>query len=49
MKTYDDWKTEQPEELENTCDYCGEPCAGGFCNKECEKAYITDNYYDDNE
>lgn len=32
-----------PEELENECGFCGEPCKDRFCNKECEMAYIADN------
>ncbi len=42
-KTYDEWKQDFPEELENECGYCGEPCESRFCNKECEMAYIADN------
>lgn len=32
-----------PEELENNCDYCGEPCEGRFCNSDCKKAHQYDN------
>ena len=42
-RTYDDWKTEFPEEELDECGYCGEACNGRFCNKECEMAYIADN------
>ncbi len=31
-----------PEEKENKCAYCGEPCEKEFCNKECKKAYEND-------
>lgn len=39
MENYDDWKQETPEELENECAYCGEPCDNEFCDKQCKKAY----------
>jgi len=39
---YDKWKQEVPEEKENECGYCGEPCEGEFCNKDCKKAYEND-------
>ena len=32
-----------PEELENECEYCGDPCVGPFCNSDCRKAYESDN------
>lgn len=31
------------EELEDECVYCGEPCNGTYCDKECKKAYEQDN------
>lgn len=31
-----------PEEKENECEYCGEPCDNHFCNRECEKAHLQD-------
>lgn len=42
---YDDWKQEVPElyEGENNCAYCGEPCDGEFCSRECRKAYLAEN------
>jgi hypothetical protein len=43
MKNYDDWKTDFPEEEENECDYCGSPCDGEFCDRDCKRAYIADN------
>lgn len=40
---YDDWKQEAPEEeKENECGFCGAPCDGDFCDKECKKAYEND-------
>lgn len=32
-----------PEEKECTCRYCGEDSEEEFCNRECAKAYETDN------
>ena len=32
-----------PEELENECAYCGEPCSKTYCNSDCRKAYESDN------
>jgi len=41
---YDNWKLESPpEEKENDCLYCGEPCDTDFCDKACQKAYESDN------
>jgi len=37
------WEGYPPEEKENECEYCGEPCDVRFCCKECEMAYISDN------
>lgn len=31
-----------PEDLENTCNYCGENCAKEFCDNNCKKAYEND-------
>ena len=40
---YDDWKLESPEEeSENKCSYCGNPCEGTHCDKECLKAELND-------
>jgi hypothetical protein len=48
MKKYDNWKQQTPNtELENTCDFCGEPCEKRFCNNNCHKAYNQDMYDDD--
>jgi len=30
------------KEFENTCGYCGEPCEGDFCSKECLNAFLND-------
>jgi len=32
-----------PEELENECAFCGEPCDKEFCSKDCQKAYEREN------
>ena len=37
------WYGYPPEEKENECGYCGEPCDNEFCNLECGKAYDKDN------
>lgn len=31
-----------PEEKENECTFCGEPCDKEFCSKECKKANDND-------
>jgi hypothetical protein len=31
-----------PEELENECAFCGEPCGKEFCSKACKKANEED-------
>ncbi len=42
--TYDDYKQQSPPEAkENHCVYCGEECNGSFCDKECRKAYESEN------
>ena len=42
--SYDNWKQQTPpEEPQNECSYCGEPCEGRYCDKNCEKAYENDN------
>ena len=38
----DQYKTEAPEELENTCYYCGNECAETFCSNDCKKAELND-------
>jgi hypothetical protein len=44
MENYDNYKLETPpEELENECFYCGEPCDKNYCDKNCKKAYEQDN------
>jgi hypothetical protein len=30
-------------ELENYCLYCCEPCEKTYCDKECKKAYESEN------
>lgn len=41
--TYDEWKTQSPpEEPENNCSYCGEPCEGTFCSRACYIAELND-------
>ncbi len=43
MSNLDDYKLDTPpEELDNTCSYCGEPCKKIFCSMECFKAEIND-------
>jgi len=39
MDTY----TDKPDQLENECLYCGEPCEKTYCNSECRKAYECEN------
>ena len=43
MENYDSWKLDTPEDLENECDFCGEPCNGRYCDSQCKKAYEQDN------
>ena len=44
MINYDDYKLKNPpEELDNECLYCGEPCDKSYCDKNCKKAYEQDN------
>lgn len=43
VTSYDNWKTQAPEEPEKCCMYCGEPSEKDFCNKDCKKAYEHDN------
>lgn len=43
MQNYDSWKLDTPEDLENECDFCGEPCNGRYCDNQCKKAYEQDN------
>ena len=31
------------EELENECRFCGEESEKTYCNKECKKAYESEN------
>jgi hypothetical protein len=31
-----------PEEKENECSFCGAPCNGEFCSRECAKANQND-------
>ena len=38
----DTYNTERPQE-DNECAYCGEPCEGRYCDKNCKKAYENDN------
>lgn len=40
---YDNWKQMTPEEKTKTCGYCGEESEEEFCNKDCKKAYMSDN------
>lgn len=37
MENYDNWKLDTPENPENECDFCGEPCDGTYCSKVCKK------------
>lgn len=40
---YDQWKTmTPPEEPENECGYCGDPCEEEFCSKACRVANDND-------
>jgi len=38
----DTWNN-PPEEKENECNYCGEPCDAEFCSRNCAKGYEADN------
>jgi hypothetical protein len=38
----DTWNN-PPDELEEECDFCGEPCNGHYCSRECKKAYESEN------
>jgi len=38
----DTWNYPQ-DELEDECDFCGEPCNGHYCSIECKKAYESEN------
>ena len=38
----DQYKTEEPGELENNCYYCGNECEANYCSKECKKAELND-------
>jgi len=31
------------EELDNECGYCGELCEKTYCDKNCKKAYESEN------
>lgn len=31
-----------PEEKERECAFCGEPCDGEFCSKDCKRANDND-------
>ena len=38
------WREETPpDDLEDECIFCGEPCDGLYCSKECKKAYEAEN------
>lgn len=39
MDTY----TDKPDELENECSYCGDPCLKTYCSSECRRAYECEN------
>ena len=32
-------------EDENECGFCGDPCSGSYCSKDCERADIDDRKY----
>ena len=38
----DTWNN-PPEEKENECAYCGDPCDGRYCSNDCRKGYEADN------
>ena len=38
----DTW-TDKPDELENECSYCGDPCEKSYCSNECRRAYECEN------
>lgn len=39
---YDDLLGPPPEEKENECSFCTNPCEGTFCSKDCEVADLND-------
>ena len=43
MENYDNWKQQTPDEPENECSYCGQPCEKKYCNSNCKKAYEQEN------
>ena len=32
-----------PEELENECAFCGEPCENEYCSSYCKRGYEAEN------
>lgn len=31
------------EDMEDECSFCGEPCGGNYCSKDCKLAYEAEN------
>ena len=45
MENYDNWKLDTPDEPENECDFCGEPCEGRYCSNVCKKEYMLNDIW----
>ena len=43
MENYDNWKQQTPDNPENECAFCGEPCEEKYCDSNCKKAYEHEN------
>jgi hypothetical protein len=39
----DTYNNPYPEDMEDECSFCGEPCDGNYCSKDCKKAYESEN------
>ena len=46
MSYYDDIDPIGENLNDNECCYCGEPCVGSYCNKECNNADYNENCKD---
>lgn len=43
FNSYPDDYLEEPEVDVDECAFCGFPCTGTYCSKECRKAYEAEN------
>lgn len=32
-----------PDDMEDECEFCGEPCDGRFCSDSCKREHAADN------